>query len=84
MAGTGFAPIAHFELMVPEDSYVVTEEGVYHAPTVPDGEDPESVTRKKNYAKKFDRPPFTQNIKLQKKDRKGKVINCREKYVYEM
>ena len=24
MAGTGFAPIAHFELMVPEDSDVVT------------------------------------------------------------
>ena len=35
MTGTGFAPMAHWGLMVPDDSDVVTEEGVQHAPAVP-------------------------------------------------
>ena len=84
MEGTGFTPMAHWELMAPEDIDVVTEEGVYHATTVLAGEDPAAGPRKKNYVKHFNRPPFTQNIKLPKKGPNGKVIKCRSKYVYEM
>ena len=32
MEGTSFAPMTHWELMVPDDSDVVTEEGAYHDP----------------------------------------------------
>ena len=67
--------MAHWELMIPDDSDVVTEEGAYHAPLVPSGEDPAAGPRKKNYFKQFDLPPFTQNIKLPKKGPNGKVIN---------
>ena len=84
MAGTGFAPMAHWELMVPDSSDVVTEEGAYHAPTIPSGEDPTAGSRENNYVKQFDRPPFTQNIKLPKKGPNGKVIKYRGEYVYEM
>ena len=76
--------MAHWELMVPDNIYAVTQEGVYHAPTVPSGEDLASGPRKNNYFKQFDHPPFTQNIKLPKKGPNGKVIKCRSKYVYEM
>ena len=54
--------------MVPDDSGVVTEEGDYHAQTFPSDKDLAAGTRKKNYFKQFNRPPFTQNIKLPKKD----------------
>ena len=84
MAGTGLAPMSHWEIMVPGDNDVVTEEGAYHAPTIPAGEDPAAGPGKKNYVKQFDRPPFTQNIKLPKKVPNGKVIKCRGKYVYEI
>ena len=48
MAGTGFAPIVHWKLMVPDDSDVVTEEGAYHASSVPAGDNLADVPRKKN------------------------------------
>ena len=62
MAGAGFALMAHWEPMVPGDSDVVKEEGAYHAPTVNAGEYLVAGTRKKNYVKQFDRPPFTHSI----------------------
>ena len=58
MARTGFAPTAHWEQMFPDDSDIVTEEGDYHTPVVPAGKDPSDDTRKKNYVKQFDCPPF--------------------------
>ena len=61
--------------MVPDDSDIVTEEGAYHAPSVTTGKDPEYGPSKNNYFKQFDRPPFTQNIKLQKKDQTVKWLN---------
>ena len=53
--------------MVTDDSYVVIEEGTYHATTVPDIRDPAAGPSKKNYVKQFDLPQFAQNIKLTKK-----------------
>ena len=68
MAGTGFAPMANWELMVTDNSAAVTEEGAYNSPTVPDCKDLAASPRKKNCFKQFSCPSFKQNIKLPKKD----------------
>ena len=62
----------------------MTDEGEYHATSILSREDPAAGPRKKNYVKKFYRPPFMKNIKLPKKGPNGKVIKRRWKYVYEM
>ena len=80
MAGAGFAPTAHWELIDPgdeevNDSLVDTDGHVFYHPTA-DRHPNEAVNAgpvKKNYNEQFDRQPFVQNAKVPIRNSRGKI-----------
>lgn len=81
MAGAGFAPTAHWELIEPggekvNDSLVDTDGHVFYHPTA-DRLPNEAVNIgpvKKNYNEQFDRDPFVQNAKVPIRDARSKIL----------
>ena len=65
MGGEGFAPVAHWELMSPEEEEI-NQEGLARAPTVPVDETQGLGAKKRNYSHWFNRPVFQQEVLLPK------------------